>query len=139
MRKKNINIVKIKSPEIKKDGKSVRFDIVTDNNQKLSLTVKSNQLTALIEFLIQIHGSAKINEVFFKSDQSPIADYFSMPTPFQIKDINLVSFNETGAFSAEIKDLHGNVAHLHFLPDHLQFFVKVLEKTKNLPPSNSVH
>jgi hypothetical protein len=138
MAKKNYNIVKIRAPEIKNDGKAVRFDVSTQNNETVSLTINSQELPPLIEALVQILGSLRIRKAIPETYKS-IAEFQKMPTPFHVSDVNLVSLEENGAISVEAKDLQGRAVHLHFLPAHFQFFLKVVEKINTQPPPSGVH
>lgn len=138
MSKKAFNVSRIKAPEIRNDGELVRVELISGNNQELSLVVKTDQLTSLIEALIKIHGAAVVRQAI-PDRVGPTMEFHPMPTPFHVADVNVVSFSETGGISVEVKNITGDTAHLHFLPGHFQFFADVVEKTRGLPPSKDVH
>ena len=136
MAKKNINIVRIKAPAIRNDGKSVRLEFIGANNQEIALTIPTENLSGLIEDLVHIHSSAKVRQALPETYKS-LTEFNTMPTPFPVSDINVASFAETGAVSVEAKDVHGHVVHLHFLPQHFQFFSNVVEKINALSQTST--
>ena len=131
MAKKNINIVKIKNPAIRNDGKAVRLEIVGANNQDVMLTIPIDNLSGLIEDLMHVHNSTKVREALPETYRS-LTEFNAMPTPFPVSDVNVAAF-ERGGVSIEAKDVHGHVVHLHFLPRHFEFFSSVVERINGLP------
>jgi hypothetical protein len=115
MAKKNINIIKIRRPAIRNDGKAVRIEILGANNQDIMLTIPTDNLSGLIEDLIHVHNSAKVRQVLPETYRS-LTEFNTMPTPFPVSDVNVAAFAETGGVSIEAKNVHGHVVHLYFLP-----------------------
>ena len=138
MSKKTFNVSRIKAPEVRNDGEVVRMELISGNNQELSLVVKTDQLTSLIEALIKIHGAAVVRSALPDRDR-PVMEFQPMPTPFHVADANVASFSETAGISVEVKNITGDTAHLHFMPGHFQFFADVVEKTRGLLSSTDVH
>lgn len=138
MSKKNLNISKIKEPQVKNDGMAVSFEVLSANNQAVTLTVPTEKLNGLVEGLALMHMSAEVRKALPKTYRS-ITEFSPMPTPFPVSDVNIASFIETGGISVEVKDLQGHSVHLHFKPEHFQFFVNVVEKINALPQGAGTH
>lgn len=141
MGKNNINLASISDVEVREDGEEIKLTFIGGNRQGVTVTLKLLQIDSVIESLIEIASSGKLNRALANTEPKP-----KRPTQFNplsapvllTREFEGASY-EAGGLSLRVTSMRDDKVQIDFRPEQVERLFQILMNVHPLKGDETTH